>query len=165
MDGFIKDITSLYWWISVVLVGILINLFSSYSKPYTDKILSKYSSTRREKVKHKEEIRLKKIEKLKSSETEKMFLYMQISRNYLRCIVFLLFGIIFYSLPNVTFEFIYSFNEATNTNLLSYIDKVMRIINNILFYGLGSFLVLLAYYTWSKAIKLSDLLYEVLESY
>ena len=165
MNGFFNDITSLYWWISVVLVGIIINLLSSYLKPFIDKTLSNYSVARRNKVKRNEHDRITKIEKLKSSETEKMFLYMQISRNYLRCIVFLLFGITFYSLPNIIYDFIASINVATDTHMNLPSLKFIKIFLPIAFYCIGSGLVLLAYYTWSRAIKLSDLLYEVLDSY
>ena len=43
MDKFFQDISSLYWWISVVVVGILINIFGNY----LPKLLSKVSTRSR----------------------------------------------------------------------------------------------------------------------
>lgn len=90
---------------------------------------------------------------------------MQISGNYLRCIVFLLFGIIFYSLPNVLFDLISSINIATDTRLSNSYEYYYQTFTPILGYGFGSFLVLIAYYVWAQAIKLTNLLSEVLEPY
>jgi len=139
MSNFLSDITSLYWWIGVVVMGILINLISSYLKPQIDSFTSKYSISKREKNKKKQDWRIKKLEKLKSNQNEKLLLYMQISGNYLRCIVFLLFGIIFYSLPNVLFDLISSINIATDTRLSNSYEYYYQTFTPILGYGFGSF--------------------------
>lgn len=44
MKNFLNSLSSLYWWASVVLVGILINLFSAYLKSKLDARLSRMSS-------------------------------------------------------------------------------------------------------------------------
>lgn len=36
MDKLLQDMSSIYWWISVVIVGLVINLVSSYLKPPLD---------------------------------------------------------------------------------------------------------------------------------
>lgn len=43
MQKFLTDISSIYWWIGVVLVGIVINLFSSYLKNKIDSFMGKIS--------------------------------------------------------------------------------------------------------------------------
>ena len=48
------------WWVfSTILIAIFVNLVSAYTKPYADKILERYSDSRRIKNKKKRE----KIEK------------------------------------------------------------------------------------------------------
>lgn len=41
MDELLNNLTSTYWWLSVVVVGLIINLVSSYLKPPLDAIGSK----------------------------------------------------------------------------------------------------------------------------
>ena len=47
MNNMIDTVTSLEWWVSVVIVGLAINLLASYLKPHIDRVLSRYSSKRR----------------------------------------------------------------------------------------------------------------------
>lgn len=61
MEAFWKDLQSIYWWLSVVLVGLIINLFSQYGVPHVTKLLSSFSESIRTKnilaqKKRKEEI-------------------------------------------------------------------------------------------------------------
>lgn len=54
---FLNDITSWYWWISVVLFTLAINLASAYLKEPLDKLLAKRSSTHAAQRATKEETR------------------------------------------------------------------------------------------------------------
>lgn len=47
MNNMIDSISSLEWWVSVVIVGLAINLLASYLKPHIDHVLSRYSSRQR----------------------------------------------------------------------------------------------------------------------
>ncbi|WP_129125907.1 hypothetical protein [Geomonas oryzae] len=47
MQDFLKNITSTSWWVGVVIVGIVINLVSSYLKPYLDEQMSKMSASKK----------------------------------------------------------------------------------------------------------------------
>ncbi len=49
MEKILADIGSLYWWVSVVVVGIAINLISSFLKTPIDQFVEKWSITQREK--------------------------------------------------------------------------------------------------------------------
>jgi hypothetical protein len=49
MEEFIKSASSLYWWLSVVIVGIAINVFSAYIKQKLDRYLSSTSNWWRER--------------------------------------------------------------------------------------------------------------------
>ena len=50
LDKFIADVTTPYWWLAVVLVGIAVNLLSAYLKPQLDTFYSKYSHSRQLKL-------------------------------------------------------------------------------------------------------------------
>jgi hypothetical protein len=43
MDRFLQDATSSYWWLSVVVVGVIINVLSAYLKPFLESRLSHLS--------------------------------------------------------------------------------------------------------------------------
>jgi hypothetical protein len=47
MEGFLKDITNWWWWISVVALSFLLNLLAAYAKPKIDKMLSRIGATKR----------------------------------------------------------------------------------------------------------------------
>lgn len=48
MQKFITDLSSIYWWIGVVLVGIVINIFSSYLKTKIDSYMGSISKSWKE---------------------------------------------------------------------------------------------------------------------
>ena len=43
MDEFLKNVVSMSWWVGVVFVSIVLNLFSAYIKPLFDGIFSSFS--------------------------------------------------------------------------------------------------------------------------
>ena len=47
MSRLLSDVASWYWWVSVVVVGILINLASAYLKTPIDRFLGRWSAKRR----------------------------------------------------------------------------------------------------------------------
>lgn len=49
LEKFLADITSWYWWTSVVLLGLGINLASSYLKPSLDRWADRWSNRRAER--------------------------------------------------------------------------------------------------------------------
>jgi hypothetical protein len=56
MEKFIQDIATTYWWVSVVIVGIIVNIISSYLKPFLENKLSLVSGYwKQRKEKRKEE--------------------------------------------------------------------------------------------------------------
>jgi hypothetical protein len=72
MDSFSKlvaDITSWHWWVTVVLVGLAINLASAYLKPRTDRLFDKLSAGRREKDESRRLELHRKAEELASEPT------------------------------------------------------------------------------------------------
>jgi hypothetical protein len=60
VEKFVTDLTSSYWWVSVVVMGIAINLVSSFLKTPIDRFVEKRSKTQREKRQlRNSEIRIK----------------------------------------------------------------------------------------------------------
>jgi len=59
MKELLNDLSSLRWWVSVVIVGFLINIASDYARPWIDRVVSRFSESRRlaltERQKHFEE--------------------------------------------------------------------------------------------------------------
>ena len=49
MDEFLKTLGSLYWWLSVVLVGFMLNLLAAYAKDPTDRLASALSRSWRQR--------------------------------------------------------------------------------------------------------------------
>lgn len=89
MDELTKNLSSPYWWIGVVVVGILINLASAYLKPALDRWLSRMSVWWRNQSAKRKARYEKEIEALMGSA--------ELQRNYehaeLKCSLQALFGI------------------------------------------------------------------------
>jgi hypothetical protein len=64
MEEFVKNISSTSWWISVVLVGITINIFSSYLKPLLDSKIAKFSLSKKMANEKKEQEWMCLVEKI-----------------------------------------------------------------------------------------------------
>lgn len=66
MRDFLTQLGSLYWWLSVVVVGILINIFSTLLHRKLDDRLSRVSAWWRSKSEKRKAKRLEQLAKLKS---------------------------------------------------------------------------------------------------
>jgi hypothetical protein len=108
MSEFIKALTSPAWWISVVVVGILINLASAYVKHFLDKRLAKGSTWWRNRTEKQVAERRTLIETLKSSEHEQLLASLDDIRYRSRALYMMLFGVFMMALyqwihPDVPF--------------------------------------------------------------
>lgn len=95
MIDFLKNITSIYWWISVVVVGIMINLISYYLRKRLDNRLSAMStwwSTRSKKQKDK---RQKLILRLRNSQHEQILFAFSEMRCRIGAVMSLVFTLTF----------------------------------------------------------------------
>lgn len=95
MKDFLADLNSLYWWLSVVIVGILINLFSSYVRDKLNSRLSRASLWWQKRSLTKINIRNKEIERLRKNTDEQLFLVYSEIRDRIESLGFLIFGILF----------------------------------------------------------------------
>ena len=64
MKELFSYLTSPVWWVTVVIFGIIINLISSYLKPFLDKLLSQIWESYLERSNLKSESKIKQIEEL-----------------------------------------------------------------------------------------------------
>ena len=76
-DDFSKDIFTISWWISVVVVGISINIVSAYLKNRIDKYLSGISNIWKRRVAIQDDIRKEKLDYLIANPNEQLFVSMQ----------------------------------------------------------------------------------------
>ncbi len=98
MKQVLKDISSLYWWIGVVLVGIAINVASHYLQEALDTQLSSVSSWWRERSEAQRAQRLKELEKLCDNPHEQILLAFSEMQTRFQSIVSLTFPLLFLAL-------------------------------------------------------------------
>jgi hypothetical protein len=65
MEELLNELAKPIWWVSVVIAGIIINLFSAYVKPALDNIFSKFSKSIKSRNLKKEQEIEQYISKLK----------------------------------------------------------------------------------------------------
>lgn len=99
MESFINQISTPSWWISVVVVGIVINLVSSYLKPTVDGGFSNISSWWRKRSEAEKDKKQKHIEKLRGNIEEQFFAATDDLRERIRAIHLLLIGVFVMLLP------------------------------------------------------------------
>lgn len=93
MNDFFKGIGSLYWWLSVVVVGILINLASAYLKPKIDSYLLSFSSRWQSYSKKRVAEENDLIEKLANDRNEEILYALAELRHTLGSAISLAFGV------------------------------------------------------------------------
>lgn len=101
-------LTSPVWWVSVVVVGILINLLSSYLKTTLDSRISLISSWWRKRSDEQKAEREEFIEKLRRSEHKQVLASIDDIRARLRAIYLLLLGVFVMLCPaflNIPYNF------------------------------------------------------------
>ena len=64
MDKFFQDITSLYWWIGIFLVGIMINIIANYLPKIIFKVFGNFSKLVRDKNENYKQDRESRIQRL-----------------------------------------------------------------------------------------------------
>lgn len=95
MEKFINDLTSAQWWAGVVLVGILINLISSYLKPAMDALFSRVSGVWKQKT-DKRNSKQKELENTLKSNSLKQVIFLQNEQRFRwYAATFMLLGILF----------------------------------------------------------------------
>jgi len=87
------QLTSLYWWVSVIVVGVLVSLFAAYLKPRTDRFIVSISARYRKRNEKKVRARVQKIETLRGNPHEQAMLAISANYRHLNSISILLLGV------------------------------------------------------------------------
>lgn len=95
MEEILKSIQSVYWWFSVIIVGVGVNLFTLFLKPKLDNFLSKWSAKRRNKNSAKKLAWEKEIDKIKSDINYNNYLQSKMILHLAFFIGYLCFSILF----------------------------------------------------------------------
>jgi hypothetical protein len=95
VDEFILSLSSTSWWISVVLVGIVIHITSSYIKPLLDRMASAVSRSWAERSKARRAEREKLVADLRSDLHLQLLFLAAEARHRSRAIALLLFTVLF----------------------------------------------------------------------
>ena len=95
MDEFAKSLTSLSWWLGVVLVGILLNVLSAYLNPAVDNLFSKVSSWWKNRSEEARAARTRLVAELRSDRHKQILILAEENRRRLQSIGYLIFSLIF----------------------------------------------------------------------
>jgi len=127
MDELLKNLTSLSWWIGVVIVGFLVNISSSYFKPWFDKISSRYSEKKKLESEERQRVFEDTVQYLIENPFELLEIRLTVIYYNLRMILFIAAGI-FFSL--LLFSSLGSFGKFLGTIVgLSFFAIVLRYIS------------------------------------
>jgi hypothetical protein len=146
MEKIIQDISNSYWWLSVVIVGILINIISSFIFKYYEQIGSRLSDKKRKKYEAEIKLRNDTIQKIntdKSFETKYLFEIINLKVNAIR---YLIIGLIYFSAPIDLLEYF-----ASTFNWRQGFDIVWAIYFIISVFGVIT--IFLAYRILKSALK------------
>ena len=77
MDELLRNIRSPYWWISVVAIGILINVLSAYLKPQLDILLSRLSIRWGERTAQAKDAHRKRLINIQADQHQQYVLLLQ----------------------------------------------------------------------------------------
>ncbi|ELP2650140.1 hypothetical protein R1U54_000196 [Vibrio fluvialis] len=92
MDEFLKDASSMNWWIGVVFVGVVINIVSGYIKKGLENNLSKISGYWKGKKDQRAEIERCKISLLRNNSELRILYALRESRYRIRSFFFIVSG-------------------------------------------------------------------------
>jgi ABC-type multidrug transport system fused ATPase/permease subunit len=88
MDEFFQNISSISWWLGVVIVGILINVLSHYIQKKFDTQLSALSSRWKKRSEEKKELRKRAIEKIRENPNAQVFVILEEVRLRIQTVLF-----------------------------------------------------------------------------
>lgn len=152
MENFIKDILNPYWWVSVVIVGFVINISAAFIKQRLDNTLNLYSKKRKTKSEEKKLLEIKEINKISKSEFLIIMKSIEEFRERLSTLLYLILAIIF-----LVFIVIFSL-EIIQSKL-----GMLKQIEFLLLYLCGAFVMFLGMKTIISAAKYRSIVYKALE--
>ncbi|EGR0027702.1 MULTISPECIES: hypothetical protein [Vibrio harveyi group] len=95
-NSFFTNLSSLDWWIGVVVVGLVINILSAYLKPALDSFLSNLSYKWVSRNKRSADQRKKWIKELQDNEHEQVLCYLEFINQKIWSIMYLMVAFVFF---------------------------------------------------------------------
>lgn len=152
MRNFLSNFTSLYWWLSVVIVGILINLLSAYLYKKVDKRFSGVSDWWRKKSEAKKARRMEDLNQLRDNPHKQIMASLAEVRHRSRSLMFLLFGILMLGLVQLL--------KVVDTSGFLEEHRFIGLLFQIVPMIFGVIYILMAYRAHNTAYYIWGLLYE-----
>lgn len=112
IQDIIKDIGTSYWWVSVVIVGVLINIVSSFIFKYYEKIGAKWSNEKKKKLEAEAKLRVDIIKKLVDDKTFETKYLFEIINSKINSMRYLILGLICFSAPIDLMEYFVASNHV-----------------------------------------------------
>lgn len=112
MNDFLNNLSSLGWWLGVVIVGLLINLVAAYLEPRFGIFMTRTSTWWAKRSAPQRTARDKRINRLRSSEHEQVLVGIRLIRYLLMSVQTFLFAIMFVLVHLVGYSVV-SESEAT----------------------------------------------------
>ena len=155
MSELAKNLSSLSWWVSVVVVGLVLNIGSAYLKPWLDRLGGSLSTSLRD---HNERTRARRagwIELLRTDHHAQLLMYAREARLRQRGNQFLLLSILL-----VMLGALFAGGNIANIPTGAEVNPLMK-----LMYGSGAFAFYLGYWSIDNASICGDLLRLALKDY
>ncbi len=93
MDRVFEEISNPVFWFSVVIVGLLVNVASSYLLKLLDAQVSKVSKTRSEKQAKRQQVELMLVEELRTDHQKQINMQFRIIEDHFRAVWFMLLAV------------------------------------------------------------------------
>jgi hypothetical protein len=97
MGQIVSDLTSIHWWLTVVVVGIVLNVASAYLKPWIDTQVARFSARRRATIEKEHARRLRIIKKVQADPHEETVQLLREIRSRVNGLSSLMLGLVFFA--------------------------------------------------------------------
>lgn len=94
MQSVIDDFSRPSWWVSVMIAGFIVNLLSAYAKPALDKVIARYSKTRRRRLEIKQKERANLIMEMASNKIDFVESQLDVVLSMLLCVAYTLIAML-----------------------------------------------------------------------
>lgn len=151
MANLLRFLLSLEWWLSVVVIGLVINILSAYAKHFLDGRLQRLSSFRRDLARAREQRREKQIERLRASQHTQMLVSVREVRARIRALGYGVVGALAFALAGLALTAMY-YGKAAQQEVLT----MAFILPVVMAVGVASMIIGLSHHR--AAVRLSQLL-------
>lgn len=99
MEKFIHDLASPYWWLSIVIVGLFLNIFSNVLFKKYEQYKSQHSDKKRRELQNRQTAREQKVNQLIGKKDDQIIHHLNISNYKQSALEYFLLGTIIINIP------------------------------------------------------------------